>query len=329
MAAEGGVTSLPSSTDPGFCSLLTGRVPQDHGVRTTAWRYAALPRWAGSPTPTVPTIFEMLARAGLRTAAFMGDDRGLLCTSAASLRWPPADAIPPGTPVDAHGYPRNAAVLAYLVPGAADLSFPFVFGHLNEADTAGHDSAPESKAAVESYRQTDSQVGQVLDALNPSWAETVVIIVSDHDMEARTVTPPIDLSSQPGFDEIADGVIPDGGSALVHVRPGVSHQDAARLITQVDGVDYWETGGPELLIAGAKPGRIFAAPWHPAGGFHGGPSTARTVTIVGGGHPRVAALAAWVRARRPHLADWAGLVLDLLQVRRPEQVGADQPRGVV
>src|SRR5438445_13649542 len=50
-APEGGVTSLPSSTDPGFCTLLTGQLPERHGVRTTAWRFADLPDWAGSRRP--------------------------------------------------------------------------------------------------------------------------------------------------------------------------------------------------------------------------------------------------------------------------------------
>ncbi len=328
-APEGGVTSLPSSTDPGFCSLLTGQLPEMHGVRTTAWRYADLPDWAGSRTPSVLTIFERLATAGVQTAAVMGDDRGLLCTGAASLRWPAADGIPDGVPVDAHGYPANAAVRPHILQAAEDRAIPFVFGHINEADTVGHDLGPESEAALTCYRQTDGLVGEILDVLQPGWLETVVIIVSDHDMEARTGSPPIDLAADPRFAELSDGVIPDGGAALVHLRPGVTHERAAAVVTRVAGVASWEVGGPEILILGAKPGQIFAAPAHPAGGYHGGPATARTVAVVGGGHPAVPQVASEIARTRPHLKSWAAVILDLLEVRASPQVSGDQPRRIV
>ena len=328
-APEGGVTSLPSSTDPGFCSLLTGQLPLKHGVRTTAWRFADLPDWAGNRTPSLPTIFELLAASGIRTAAVMGDDRGLLCTAAASVRWPPSDAIPEGVPLDAHGYPANSAVRLQILQVVEDRTIPFVFGHINEADTVGHDQGPESEAALTCYRQTDKLVGEVLDVLQPSWSDTVVIIVSDHDMEARTTTPPIDITADPGFAEVSDGVIPDGGAALVHLRPGVTHERAAAVATRVAGVASWEVGGPELLILGAKPGHIFAAPAHPAGGFHGGPATARTVAVVGGGHPAVRRIASEIAHSQPHLKSWAAVILDLLEVRARAQVPGDQPRRIV
>ncbi|TMF24166.1 MAG: hypothetical protein E6I31_04270, partial [Chloroflexi bacterium] len=92
-AAAGGITDLPSSTDPGFCSLLTGCYPRTHGVRTTSWRYARLPDWAGVETPRVPTIFDACRTAGIRSTAVVGDDRGLLATGAASRRWPPNGVI--------------------------------------------------------------------------------------------------------------------------------------------------------------------------------------------------------------------------------------------
>jgi arylsulfatase A-like enzyme len=259
----------------------------------------------------------------------MGDDRGLLCTGAASVRWPPDDAIPEGVPLDAHGYPANAAVRPHLLKALEDRAVPFVFGHINEADTVGHDLGPESEAALSCYRQTDGLVGEVLDALQSGWSETVVIIVSDHDMEARTPTPPIDVTADPQFAELSDGVIPDGGAALVHLRPGITQERAGTVLVRVDGVASWEMGGRELLILGARPGRIFAAPVHHAGGFHGGPATARTVAIVGGGHPAVPGIASRIAQTRPHLGSWAAVILDLLQVRAPGEVLGDQRRGAV
>ena len=47
-------------------------------------------------------------------------------------------------------------------------------------------------------------------------------------------------------------------------------------------------------------------------GYHGGPATARTVALVGGGHPHVPAIARTLARRRPHLADWAPTIAGVL-----------------
>jgi arylsulfatase A-like enzyme len=314
-APDGGVTDLPSSTDPGFCSLLTGCHPSRHGVRTTSWRYAKLPDWVGSETPRVPTIFDACRRAGIRTAAVVGDDRGLLATAAADYRWPPDGAIPPGTALDAHGYPANSEVLPRLLQALTDRRYGLVFAHFNESDTIGHDCGPESETARDCYAATDRVVGQILDLLQAEWHETIVGIVSDHDMQPRDASTPIDLMSH--ADGFWDLCIPDGGAALVHLRPNVDAQDAGAALQAIDGVETWLRGDQAMLIAGAKPGRIFAAPRYPAGGFHGAPATARTVALLGGGHPAVRPLAQALSKRRPHLADWAPTLAPLLGIDLP------------
>ena len=312
-APAGGRTDLPSSTDPGFCSLLTGCKPATHGVRTTSWRYARLPGWVGVETPRVPTIFDACRAAGIRSAAMVADDRGLLCTGSADLRWPPGGVIPPGTPLDAHGYPLNAAVLPHLMAAVTDPSLALVFGHLNEADTIGHDQGPASEAAQACYRAMDRVVGGFLDALAGSWAETVVVIVSDHDMQSRNTSVPIDPMAH-AKDGWWDAYVPDGGAALVHLRPGVDPQRAGEALKRIDGVETCVTSNDSLAIVGAKPGRIFAAPRYPAGGFHGAPITARTVALVGGGHPAVRQIAEAIQTMRPHLADWAPTIAPLLGI---------------
>ena len=319
-AKDGGYTDLPSSTDPGFCSLLTGCFPRSHGVRTTAWRFTSLPAWAGLEKPRVPTIFDACRASGIRSVAAMSDDRGLLCTGSADIIWPPGNSIPKGTPLDAHGYPLNSAVLPHLLEAASDQSVGFLFGHVNEADTIGHDSGPESNQARECYAATDRLVGEVLEALKPSWRETLVIIVSDHDMQARTDTPLIDVGSADGSAELWDGVIPDGGAALVHLRPGVDRALARKALLAIEGIESCLAADDSVMIVGARAGRIFASPALPAGGFHGAPATARTVALVGGGHPAAKRVADTMGRRRPHLADWAPTISAVLgaSIRRAD-----------
>ncbi|TMD43324.1 MAG: hypothetical protein E6I88_01845 [Chloroflexi bacterium] len=272
-APDGGVTDLPSSTDPGFCSLLTGCHPRRHGVRTT---------------------------------------------SSADERWPPGGVIPPGTGLDAHGYPLNREVLPRLLDALSKERMDFVFGHFNESDTVGHDHGPESDAARECYAATDAVIGQVLDALADRWKETVIVVVSDHDMQARDDSAPIDPMAH--SDGLWDLYVPDGGSALIHLRPGVDPAAAGAALQRLDGVETWMPDDASMVIAGAEPGRIFAAPRYPAGGFHGAPITARTVALVGGGHPAVGRLATAIERRRPHLADWVPTLAPLLGLELP---GAD------
>jgi Type I phosphodiesterase / nucleotide pyrophosphatase len=310
---DGGVTDLPSSTDPGFCSLFTGCKPATHGVLTTSWRFASLPEWAGDQTPRVATIFDACRAAGVGTAAMVADDRGLLCTASADRRWPPDGVIPAGTALDDHGYPANAAVLPQILSAIDDPALRFVFGHLNEADTVGHDHGPESDAARRCYQETDRAVGVVLDALADRWADTVVVIVSDHDMQSRDASAPVDPMVN-GGDGAWDAYIPDGGSALIHLKPGVDPQQAGAALQRIDGVETWVRANASVLIAGLQPGRIVAAPEYSSGGFHGAPITARTVALVGGGDPAVRRIATAIGARRPHLADWAPTIAPLLGV---------------
>jgi hypothetical protein len=261
----------------------------------------------------VPTIFDACRAAGVRSAAIVADDRGLLCTDSADRRWPPDGAIPLGTALDAHGYPINAAVLPHLLDAIADSSLGFVFGHVNEADTIGHDHGPESEAARACYRATDRLVGVVLDALAGRWADTVIVIVSDHDMQPRDSSPPVDPMAN-GSDGRWDAYIPDGGSALIHLNPGVDPERAGEALLRIDGVETWMRSNDSVLVAGLKPGRIVAAPRYSIGGFHGAPITARTVALVGGGDPAVGGIASSIAARRPHLADWAPTVAPLLGI---------------
>ena len=249
----------------------------------------------------------------MRTAAIVADDRGLLCTESADRRWPPGGSIPPGTPLDAHGYPANGAVRPQLLQALGEEANDFVFGHLNESDTVGHDNGPESEAARACYRATDQLVGELLDALADRWAETVVAVVSDHDMQSRNTSDPIDplANNTQGW---WDAFIPDGGAALVHLVPGVDPREAGLALERIDGVETCVLSNDSLAIVGAQPGRIFAAPMYPAGGFHGAPLTARTVALVGGGHPAVARIAHAMTVRRPHLTDWAPTIAALLGI---------------
>ena len=140
-------------------------------------------------------------------------------------------------------------------------------------------------------------------------------------MQPRDASAPVDVMA--AGDDLWDAYIPDGGAALIHLRPKADPQQAGTALQRIDGVQTWLIGDTSLLIAGAQPGRIFKAPRYSSGGFHGAPATARTVALVGGGHPQVLRLAAALTRRRPHLADWAPTLAPILGVEMPGADGAN------
>lgn len=323
-AAEGGlVAGLPSSTYPGFASLLTGCTPQRHEVRTTAFRPGAVPGWAGRRSVAAPTLFDACRQAGLGSAAIQGDHllHGVLATDrAADVRWPPPGPLDPTLRLDGKGYPANDEVRPVALRAIAEPGLRFLFVHLNEPDTSGHLLGPEHPATAACYAATDALVGELVDALAADWERSVVIVVSDHDIEPATTRPPIRLRADPELAALTVDELADGGAALLAPADGIDPARVAEAARRVDGVGGAGPAGPGVVLVEAQPGRAFGDV-QPPGGFHGGPATARTLAIVGGGHPAARRIGARIAARAPTLADWAPTIAELLSLGVPTADG--------
>lgn len=322
-APDGGRAALPSSTYPGFGSLLTGVPPDRHGVRATAMKPGAIPGWAGELRVETPTLFDRCQAAGARSAAVQGDHllHAVLGTYAADRIWPRNGVPGEGVPRDSHGYPTNEAVRPELLGAVADSSFDFVFGHLNETDTFGHDLGPDHHLTRECYRATDHIIGEVVTALANDWDDAVLMIVSDHDMEARTDFAPIDLYRASAVAPYVADVLPDGGAAWVKLRQDADPLNLREALNQVCGIESCIDDAEERMLVVARPGWVFASPSLPNGGYHGGSATIRTVAIVAGGHPAVTAIGAAIAERPPRLIDWAPTICDLLGLSRDGMQG--------
>jgi hypothetical protein len=310
-----GRTSLPSSTYPGFASLLTGQLPLGHRVWcTTGGR--DLPSWAGSSQVAVPTLLDRARSAGLKSAAIVGDHllHRVLRTESADVCWPALESnrVPVVSKRDAYGYATNAAVEPHLLGALSDPTIDFVFGQLNEVDTLGHLGGPLDPSTLECCAATDSLVGEILEALRPEWQRAVVIVVSDHDMVHRSGSPAIDLFDDATVCAMARDVFVDGDAALVQLLAGVDSAIACDALAAVDGVETVERLDDNVLVVAAAAGRPFGSDRPLPAGLHGGRSTARTLALVAGGHPLVPELTQWAKAPAPHLADWAAIVARVL-----------------
>jgi hypothetical protein len=312
-APAGGVAELPASTYPNHATLVTGARPREHGVFPGLDANAGVVP-ASARRVHVPTVLQTARAAGVCTRSVVGDYLlvDVLALAEGGDVWPPSADVVDELPADstcAHGYLRDRVVLPHVLEAAAS-DVQLVFAQLNESDTVGHTLGPDSAAALERYREVDGAVGAVLDALAVRWRETVVIVVSDHDMETRTGADPIDPAA--ALDGTIRAIAPDGGAAWLWAKS--DPRGVAAAVAALEGVESCEVFADDLLLATARPGRMFAAPLQPAHGFHGGPSTLATLAVVGGGHPAALELGARVARGAPPLSSWAGVVAGLLEL---------------
>jgi arylsulfatase A-like enzyme len=324
-APEGGRSGLPSTTYPAFTCLLTGMSQRLTGVRTTAQRPGAVPGWAGTDRTIATTIVHAARDAGLRSAVVMGDHKlqRVLRLDEVDRAWPTDGIVPDGTEVDAYGYPTNAAIRPFVLEAAADRDLDLLFAQFNETDTLGHDLGPTAAETLDCVRAADAIVGEVVEALAPDWDRTVIAVVSDHDMMRRLPFPAIDPTAPRDCAGLIDDWIADGCAAWLRLTSGVDAHMAINRLAALEGVENWRWREPDTLLLLAAPGRVFASPSVPISGIHGSLSTARTLAIVGGGHPAVAYLASAIACRSPRLVDWAPTLAGILNVDLPDADGFD------
>jgi predicted AlkP superfamily pyrophosphatase or phosphodiesterase len=274
------------------------------------------PAWIGAKQVRAPTLFDSCREAGLASAAVLGDHtlHSVLRANTVDRRWPPTNCAGPtdDTLHDAHGYATNLSVRPALLDAVRDPQMSFVFGHLNETDTLGHVYGPHDPLTLDCCAQTDAQIGEVFEALEDDWERSLVVIVSDHGMAPRTSLPSIKLLENDALADVVDDVWADGAAALVRLHPGIDAATGGALLLSVNGVTTFETLDHQVLVVGAEPGRVFVHESQRSAGFHGGPSTARTLAAVAGGHPLVTELASALAASQPRLADWAARIARVL-----------------
>jgi hypothetical protein len=228
----------------------------------------------------------------------------------ADEHWPPDGVLTDDIDRDGHGYAADHEVLPRLLVVLEGDRPDLVVGHLNEPDTAAHIYGPDSEGALESYRAADASIARIVDALQPTWDDTVLIIVSDHDQE--DVDEPIDLypaAAATGFPLIC---LPEGTAAVIW------GDDASNgmWLDGVGGVAGHREVQPGVRLAWSEPRHCFRPPAAfrqepPDRGAHGGIRTRSQVAIVAGGHAAAITLRSQIEA-----TEWAPTLAGLLNIDR-------------
>jgi predicted AlkP superfamily pyrophosphatase or phosphodiesterase len=185
--AESLIPSFPSKTFPNHYTIVTGLYPGHHGIVANTMKDPATGRFfTTSNTREVRDPMWWGGEPIWVTAAHANQ-------SAATMFWPGSEAPIGGvlprywTPYDGN-YPAEARVdrvLQWLDLPAADRP-RLLAVYFEDADRAGHEEGPDSRAVREAVMRGDGYIGRLLRGLERrGLTETVnVVVLSDHGMAA-------------------------------------------------------------------------------------------------------------------------------------------------
>lgn len=213
--------SFPSKTFPNHYTLVTGLIPDHHGIVSNNMRDAEL-----GP-------FRMSLRSAVQDARWWGGEPIWVTAEQQGVRagamfWPGSEAPIKGTypthwiPFD-EGFPDEArvdSVLAWLAPRAGPPS-RFVTLYYSDVDGAGHRLGPNGGAGLDSaLHHVDAMVGRLLAGIaERGMVDRVnVIVVSDHGMSEISKDRLIRLDDYIDLDDV--DVIDWTPFALLQPKPG-------------------------------------------------------------------------------------------------------------
>jgi predicted AlkP superfamily pyrophosphatase or phosphodiesterase len=209
------VPVFPTNTFPNHVSLVTGVLPEKHGVVSNVFidpkrgkhSYANDPSWIESEP-----LWSLLARHGIVSAAYywVGSE-GPWTSGLGPRHWEPFDgATSEKAKVD--------QILAWL-----DLADPaerprFISTWFHGADSRGHRAGPAAAGIAESLRRQDAELGRLVAGIESRGlaASTTLLIVSDHGM--AEVERSVDLADALDDADVKGSVLGGGGFALVKSR---------------------------------------------------------------------------------------------------------------
>jgi predicted AlkP superfamily pyrophosphatase or phosphodiesterase len=165
-------------TLPSHTSMLTGVTAQRHGV---TWN-TDLPAGEPQKYPNVPTIFELMKKAGFTTAMAAGKSKFVALNKPGSIDWV---FVPDRTTITDDVVAEHAEQIIH------EHRPDFLFVHLPNVDNVGHAigwGTPQQQAAIS---QADTAVGRVLAAIDKEGltGSTFVIVTADHGGAGRNHGP--------------------------------------------------------------------------------------------------------------------------------------------
>jgi len=296
--AQTGVTgpmrpSFPTKTFPNHWTLVTGLVPDRHGIVANRMEDPSRPDqiftmasedpfWWNAAEP----IWVAAERAGIRTATMFwpGSNVGW-----GGLRKRPNDMTEGGTrPADWQQFhqaitnaQRVGAVLDWLRRPAA-IRPKLVTLYFDTVDTAGHEFGPDDPRTTAAIAEADGHIGSLLAGLAELQVEADLVIVADHGMVATSSDRviPLDQLADPALYRIIEsgpyaGLEPTPGNAerlWQALAQGGKNHSCWRKADLPRHLDYGASPRIPAILCLARSGWLItpSAPERPfSGGSHG------------------------------------------------------------
>ena len=186
--------SFPSKTFPNHWTLVTGKVPDHHGIIANKMEDATRPDETFTMATVDPywwseakPVWVEAEQAGIRSAAMFWPGSAVPWGGTA-VRWGP---VTDGTmasdwqafSMQVSNTQRVNAVLDWL-RRPADIRPEFVTLYFDTVDSAGHDGGPVGEEIDAALRDVDAHIGDLVAGLATLDQPANLVIVSDHGMAA-------------------------------------------------------------------------------------------------------------------------------------------------
>jgi predicted AlkP superfamily pyrophosphatase or phosphodiesterase len=256
--------SFPSKTFPNHWTLVTGLVPDRHGIVANSftdpthpgerftmasdqpyWWNAAEPLWVTAEKAGIPTATMFWPGSNVAWGGTLQADAHRSVTGGTR----PHDWQQFNSAVSDRQ--RVDAIIDWLRRPAATRP-RFLTLYIDEVDIAGHDVGPDAPGVNAAIGKADQAIGQLLAGLAELRQPANLVIVADHGMAATSSDRVIALDqlSDPGDYELTD----DGPFASLRAKPGREAALEARLLGRRGHMTCWRKSEiPARLRYGRNP----------------------------------------------------------------------------
>ena len=254
--------SFPSKTFPNHWTLVTGVVPDHHGIVGNRMEDAGHPGETFTTASDAPywwnaaePIWVAAEKAGIRTGTVFWPGANVAWGSPA-LKADHGD-YPGGTrPRDWLQYnqaindtQRVDTVLDWLRRPVANRP-RFVTLYFDRVDVVGHAHGPDSPEVTQAAAQVDTQIGALLDGLDALRQPANIVVVSDHGMSETSDTRVIPL----GLPKDSYHLIEAGPFAALNPAPGQEALVEKTLLGRHPHMECWRKGEiPARFRYGSNP----------------------------------------------------------------------------
>ena len=161
-------TTAMAITLPSHVSMLTGVIPQKHGILWNEELPLAKPYY-----PKVPTVMEMAAKVGYETAMIAGKAKMQALNKPGTITY---------VFVAAEAKDGNEPIVTEAVRILTAHQPALTFIHLADVDTVGHAKGWGSREQFAAIERTDTQLAQIFAAIDDAQmrSSTVVLLTADH-----------------------------------------------------------------------------------------------------------------------------------------------------